>query len=343
MKRKFTPTFLFLLILSIPSIAQSIVNTVEAGTALYYADYLDGRRTASGEVFSQAEMTCSHRTHPFGTWLRVSRLDNQKSVTVRVNDRGPFCEGCVVDLSKAAAMQIDLLKSGKAEVKVEVLGYTQPSLNQPIASNQLTARGGNVVPSQVPQSFSTINRNIPNSYDQVASSKTTTTGLSNWEQELLAKSSAQMKPRTYSYSSPNTLTSRSPANTSAVNAKTPYTESYSWTPSEATRGTSAAIPTAIPTSFETITAKSPSATSASVGYGVQVASYTNYDNADKRQRTVYSQGVTNVFIKTGKSRNGDQVYRVMVGPFNDQQTATISLSQLKRTYQLDGFVIDLKK
>lgn len=337
MKQKFTSAFLFLLILSIPSFAQSIVNTVEAGTALYYADYLDGRRTASGEVFSQAEMTCSHKTHPFGTWLRVSRMDNQKSVTVRVNDRGPFCEGCVVDLSKAAAIQIDLLKSGKAEVKVEVLGYTQPSLNQPIASNQLTARGGNVVPSQVPQSFSTINRNIPNAYDQTASTTSTATGttggLSSWEQELLAKSSAQMRPRTYSYSSPNTLTARSPANTSAVNART-----SSWTPTEAIKGTSSNVPADIPTSFETITPKG-----ASTGYGVQVASYTNYDNADKRQRTVYSQGVTNVFITTGRSRNGDQVYRVMVGPFNDQQTATISLSQLKRTYQLDGFVVDLKK
>jgi rare lipoprotein A len=99
-------------------------QTPEYGNAAYYADYFHGKKTASGENYSKYEFTCAHKHHPFGTQLKVTRMDNMKSVTVRVNDRGPYTPGFVVDLSWAAADQIGLLLDGKAEVKVEVAGFS---------------------------------------------------------------------------------------------------------------------------------------------------------------------------------------------------------------------------
>jgi rare lipoprotein A len=99
-------------------------QTPEYGNAAYYADYFHGKKTASGETYSKYEFTCAHKHHPFGTQLKVTRMDNMKSVTVRVNDRGPYTPGFVVDLSWAAADQIGLLLDGKAEVKVEVAGFS---------------------------------------------------------------------------------------------------------------------------------------------------------------------------------------------------------------------------
>jgi rare lipoprotein A len=93
----------------------------EFGKAGYYADSLQGRKTASGEKYDKNALTCAHKTLPFGTKVRVTRLDTKKSVIVRVNDRGPFSKGYVVDLSRKAAEQIDLITDGVARVKVDVL------------------------------------------------------------------------------------------------------------------------------------------------------------------------------------------------------------------------------
>ena len=85
-----------------------------SGTASYYAAKFDGRRTASGETFRNAEYTAAHRTLPFGTRVRLSR--NGKSVVVRINDRGPFTAGRVIDVSRAAARDLDLIGPGHATV-----------------------------------------------------------------------------------------------------------------------------------------------------------------------------------------------------------------------------------
>ena len=93
-----------------------------SGLASYYADRYQGHKTASGERFDGARLTAAHRTLPFGTRVRVTNLDNGRSVVVRVNDRGPFASGRVIDLSQAAARQLDMLRAGVARVKLEVLG-----------------------------------------------------------------------------------------------------------------------------------------------------------------------------------------------------------------------------
>lgn len=99
-----------------------------AGIASYYAEEFQGRKTASGEVFEMHDLTAAHRTLPFNTRLRVHNLENNLSVVVRINDRGPFKDNRVIDLSLEAAKRIGLIANGTAPVKLEVveLGPTIP-------------------------------------------------------------------------------------------------------------------------------------------------------------------------------------------------------------------------
>ena len=92
------------------------------GLAAVYSDKLSGRKTASGQAFRQSELTAAHPTLPFGTKVRVTNTRNNKSVEVRINDRGPTQAGRVIDLSSAAAAKIGIRKTGTAPVKLDVVG-----------------------------------------------------------------------------------------------------------------------------------------------------------------------------------------------------------------------------
>ena len=95
---------------------------LQVGTASYYSDKFDGGRTASGERFDQGKLTCAHSSLPFGCRIRVTNLHNNKTVDVKVNDRGGFSKhGRMIDLSKAAAREIGMVGKGTAKVKVEVI------------------------------------------------------------------------------------------------------------------------------------------------------------------------------------------------------------------------------
>ena len=98
------------------------VGFAEEGGASYYADKYQGRTTANGEIFNQNAMTAAHKRLPFGTRVSVTNLDNGKRVLVRINDRGPFIRGRVIDLSKAAFQRIANTRVGVVDVKVEVIG-----------------------------------------------------------------------------------------------------------------------------------------------------------------------------------------------------------------------------
>lgn len=90
----------------------------ESGYASYYADKYEGRKTSNGEIFRQRKLTAAHKTLPFGTKVKVTNLSNGQTVRVRINDRGPFIEGRIIDLSKAAAKKIDMISAGVIKVKI---------------------------------------------------------------------------------------------------------------------------------------------------------------------------------------------------------------------------------
>jgi len=104
--------------------------SVTEGKASFYAGQFHGRKTANGETFNMAQLTAAHPSLPFGTWVRVTNLRNGKDVVVRINDRGPFVKGRVIDLSAGAAKEIGILKTGVVQVKLEAL-KVQPSAVTP--------------------------------------------------------------------------------------------------------------------------------------------------------------------------------------------------------------------
>jgi rare lipoprotein A len=91
----------------------------QSGKASYYADKYNGRRTANGETFSNSQYVAAHKTLPFGTKVKVTNLKNGKTVKVRINDRGPFVTGRIIDLSKQAAKDIEMVADGVVAVKIK--------------------------------------------------------------------------------------------------------------------------------------------------------------------------------------------------------------------------------
>jgi rare lipoprotein A len=111
-----------------------VIGQVETGIASWYGDPYHGRRTASGEVYDMDQMTAAHRTMPFQTWVKVENLSNGKTVDVRINDRGPFVGGRIIDLSRSAARSIGMLGPGTAKVRIEVI-KRPPSGVQPVPAS----------------------------------------------------------------------------------------------------------------------------------------------------------------------------------------------------------------
>jgi rare lipoprotein A len=101
--------------------AAAPIGWSETGVASWYGIPYDGRRAASGEIFDMRALTAAHRTLPFNTWLEVTNLDNGKRVDVRINDRGPFVGGRIIDLSMGAADRIGMVGAGLAKVRLKVI------------------------------------------------------------------------------------------------------------------------------------------------------------------------------------------------------------------------------
>ena len=104
------------------SFAQVALGKTENGRASFYSSRFHGKTTSFGEVHKSTELSAAHRTYPFNTMLEVTNLDNDEKVIVRVNDRGPYSKGRLVDVSKEAAKQLGIVKKGVANVSIRVVG-----------------------------------------------------------------------------------------------------------------------------------------------------------------------------------------------------------------------------
>jgi rare lipoprotein A len=125
-KSRFINTFLLINLILFGSLSHAKTNpitqsTQQIGLASYYSDKYHGRRTASGDVYDKHKLTAVHKHYPFGTVLRVTNLQNNRSVDVTVNDRAPLRKSRLLDLSKQAAIELGFLSAGLAKVKIEVL------------------------------------------------------------------------------------------------------------------------------------------------------------------------------------------------------------------------------
>ena len=91
----------------------------ETGKASYYGNDFNGKKTANGQTFNKNSLTAAHKTLPFGTVVKVTNLSNGKTVTVTINDRGPYAKGRIIDLSEKAAASIDMVNQGVAQVQLK--------------------------------------------------------------------------------------------------------------------------------------------------------------------------------------------------------------------------------
>lgn len=107
--------FIFLIFLT----SQAVI--AEEGIAAYYSDVFQGKKTASGELYDRNALTAAHKTLSYGTKVKVTYIENDKSVIVTITDRGPYSEKRIIDLSYAAAQEIDLIRPGIGRVRLDIL------------------------------------------------------------------------------------------------------------------------------------------------------------------------------------------------------------------------------
>jgi rare lipoprotein A len=115
------------ILLGIVSFAQ-----IQTGKASFYADKFEGRPTASGEKYKHSKLTAAHKSLPFGTKVKVTNVANNQTVEVVINDRGPYVDGRIIDLSKSAAEKLGFINQGLAEVQVEVVDAGQGKTSDPV-------------------------------------------------------------------------------------------------------------------------------------------------------------------------------------------------------------------
>ncbi|MBI9054608.1 MAG: septal ring lytic transglycosylase RlpA family protein [Bacteroidales bacterium] len=113
-----------LLLLGFYVVKAQTSSYTKIGIASFYADKFEGRQTANGEIYYHAKKTAAHQKLPFGTIVKVTNLENNKFVVVRINDRGPFVDNRIIDLSKSVAEDLDFVSKGLVKVKIEVIANT---------------------------------------------------------------------------------------------------------------------------------------------------------------------------------------------------------------------------
>ena len=303
-----TLTLLFLFVGS--SVAQ------EYGIASYYSNDFKGSQTAYGEKYDPNKMTCAHKSHPNGTLLKVTRLDNKQSVTVRVNDKGPFIKGRVVDLSYAAAQKIGLIKDGLAEVKIDVVGKGS---KQPTAAVTPPA-------ADIPTDY-----DIPTPSVNVAENVPTTAAPTRTVTERVSTSKANEAENAKPVATTKT----------ASTAKKPAAEKPTMV---ARQIGEASMPTKLVTKKDyepygvyRIVLERPT----TPGYGVQVASLANYDSVLKQVAELQSKWFDEILVNIEPGPGGVPAYKIIVGMFNSEASANNYKKDLARKHNIKGFVVPI--
>lgn len=320
MRNYLTSGLLLLALLLGSTLSASVVQDNEVGIASYYSDAFQGRRTASGESYDMNKMTAAHKSLPFGTIIRVTRLDNKKSVKVRINDRGPYIKGRIVDLSKAAAIQLDLVNDGKAQVEVVVVGQSDTAPSTTVVSPP-TPTARDLVVSKKPEVK--VPEDRPSEY-------------ANKSVELPRKPKlVQDTPKTNV--SPTTVAAPKKPNLK-VEKKQPATK-----PVDAGKRVEKAK-RVIAKDYQLydlykIQLLRPERT----GFGVQVASLSQYEYVMKQVAELQEGWFNNILINVEKGKNNEPNYKIILGPFADRETAESYKKQLKKNKKINGFVVDLSK
>lgn len=282
----------------------------EFGLASYYSDEFHGRKTAYGDTYHKDKLTTAHKKHPYGTILKVTRLDNNKSVTVKVIDKGPFIRGRVVDLSRKAAERIGLVDVGVAEVKVVVVSKMAQESQTDVAK----AAPKPTVPQDRPVAFSDESRTPTREAAEppaAAEEKTTTTK---------ARSTASVSRESTPSSERATEDELSPKGGSSSSSSKARLVTQDYTKY----------------GLYKIVLEKPS----TKGYGVQVASLSNYENVLRQVADLQAKWFDNILLSVEKGQ-AKPIYKIILGSFDSEDAALSYKKDLLRKHKVKGFVVNL--
>ncbi len=297
----------------------------QVGLASYYADDFQGRKTASGEKYDKNALTAAHKEFPFGSYIRVTRLDNNKSVVVKVNDRGPYFEGYVVDLSRRAAQALGIIEIGVAKVKVEI--EKNPPKEKPIVKNIETGT-------------------IPDAYEIPDKVK----------EKVAANESKPIEKVIYvdpkKGETKEVLVSKGIPEKKEIPAPKKKTVAKKATPKKVVKKETVAKVEKKQSTFKYLTDKNFETYDLykielkrprKEGYGVQIGTFAKYQNVLKQIAILQGKSFDNILVSIEKQDKGNALYRVILGPFSNRDKATHYQKSAAKRYKLKGFVVDLSR
>jgi len=290
-----------------------IAQESEYGLASYYGDEFHGSETASGERYNKDALTAAHKTLPMGTRVRVTRMDTKKTVDVRINDKGPYLKGRIIDLSGKAADALGMRKDGTTQVKLDVIGRKGVSNKAPAKTK---------TPPPVPVTKAAKPRTQPRTKVTTPSPPTPVTTPRNQPTTTKAKTKTTTRPEVY--------TAKGKSNSGSTNS---YREKLV---------PDAGFEMVVPKNFSQyglykIELQKPR----KEGFGVQVASLSSYENVMKQVANLQGKWFNNILLSIEKGSNGKPLYKVILGPFPDLSSAK-NYQKNARKKGVKGFVTSLE-
>jgi rare lipoprotein A len=307
----------------------NLVGYKQEGNASYYAEKFHGRKTASGEFYDMNELTAAHPRIRFNTKIKVTNLNNNKTVIVRINDRGPYTGGRIIDLSQAAAKKLDMIKAGVVPVKTEVIATAE----QPVLVKKEEKENKPVETVRKTEEKQTTNKKktkVGRLLDRVFNNrKPEPQKQEKPKQEESKKDTKPVEQQTPVQQEEKPIASENKDNPSNTSEKRkggvldkPERQVKPKTNEEKFAGVS--------TYSIWGTVKYPN------GFGVQIGSFTILDIALEKAKGVYEKGYNDVFIQTGWAGER-RVYRILVGEGSSETVAAL-IPKLRASGYAGGFV-----
>lgn len=291
------------------------------GLASFYADAFQGKKAASGIKYDKNKLTCAHNDYPFGSTLRVTHLENKKSVTVKVIDRGPYIQGRIVDLSRAAAQRIGLINDGIAQVKVELVKDGD--------KDKLTSKGDN---KPAAASSSTRRSNEAKFKSETARTESTR-GSGGSNKNTKVKKTPPASTSSKGGTDAKVTTDTKKKEKKADTTPTPYSNEIE-------------VPTVVAQMMNAQDFKNSDLYQISLikpkkeGFGVQVISLSDYESVLKKVAELQGRHFKNILIKTNKEE-GKSTYKIILGQFETLEQAKNYQKNLKKKKKISGFVVPL--
>ena len=299
----------------------------EFGLASFYSDLFHGKPTASGELYDKSKLTCAHKTLPFGTILKVTRLDNNQSVEVKVNDRGPFISGRVVEISKAAADKIGLVKDGSTKVKVQV------------ASSQKATEATAAKTEPLPKSAETpvtVEKKAEKPAEKAKDASAEKGKAASEKEKPAAKPAAAEKEKPAA--KPVSAEKSAPVNQkpAAVDKKETTSKGAGKVPSDYGKAVKVKGSDYQVNDLYQIELKRPE----KKGFAVQVAVLSSQDALFKKIAELQEDWFDNILVSVQSGPKGEMQYKLFLGSFPTEPEASNYKVALKKK-KIDGFVVDL--